>query len=141
MAAERALSAGTPRDDALKFAKRILAAYPNVKPHDARGYVANIVAHISQYPPDLVARIADPRDGVVTVSKFPPTVAEIAAFAEGEIEARRQHLQRLRADLTAAKERVADDAWQPWGIAEERAKHAAEKRAEYRRALAKKAAQ
>jgi hypothetical protein len=99
---------------------RIIGCYPNGKPSDSETYISALVAVLAGYPPEIVARVSDPVRGVVSKSKFLPTVAELTDACEAdmaplrrrwrEIKEQRESEEKRRLVVTdeGAKKRVAE---------------------------------
>jgi hypothetical protein len=72
-----ALKWSTSPQEAIKQAKKLVAAWPHARPPDAEGYAASLGAVLAQYPLGVVQECCDPRTGLAKIREFPPTVAAI----------------------------------------------------------------
>jgi hypothetical protein len=75
---------------AIYHAKLILGSYRADQAADPDIYVTAITLLLSRYPPDIGARLTDPKDGVAGKYKWLPTVSEVKEEAEAILEAERQ---------------------------------------------------
>jgi hypothetical protein len=76
--------------------RAIIRSHPVADVHDPDGYIAACAAIMSEYPLGVLARVRDPRTGIVRRIKFLPKPAEIAEACDAEMERRKN--MRLRAD-------------------------------------------
>ena len=61
----------------------ICAAYPTaISKGQLGGYKALCEQALSPYPDHLLMRLADPRRGIIAVSRFLPSIAELCSFCE-----------------------------------------------------------
>lgn len=58
----------------------ILSSYPPDLAKDAMEYAKQLMRHIEQYTVEEINLIADPRTGIATRCKFPPTIADVVEF-------------------------------------------------------------
>ena len=111
------------RSAALKTsAQMLLGCYRTGDAHDPQVYVAAVIAVLSDYPPDIVAAVTDPRTGIPSRIKWLPTIAEIKdacediagprrRMAEWETRSRAQLAERARLespDGTTERERITE---------------------------------
>lgn len=96
MRLQREADARCSPEELMNAVEMLMASFPHLKPADPKGYVETMVAHLSKYPSIIVQRIIDPRSGVVTRTKFPPVIAEIAEFAEPLWAEHHQALRRAK---------------------------------------------
>ena len=62
----------------LQAARQIFSCYRRDDAADPDGYVASVAAVLSEYPPDIVDLVSDPRTGIGRRSKFLPNTADIS---------------------------------------------------------------
>lgn len=107
-----------------EFVVRLLACYPNLKPHDPKNYTTSLVAVFANYPPSIGRRVADPVRGLASTLKYDPKVPDVTAALEAEVKRRqliranalwhnqeretRRKLQEAEADF--AKHRLDEEA-------------------------------
>ena len=61
--------------------ERIIAPYNLNHMRNPEIYREHLLAVLKQYPPHILEKLADPTGGILTVCKFPPTIAEIVEVA------------------------------------------------------------
>jgi hypothetical protein len=87
-------------------ARLILSSYPqNINPTNAKCYATQVVALLMDYPPEVVAKIARPVDGIVGKLKWLPSVAEIKAEADSFMRIPRQMVERHEREMRQIAER------------------------------------
>jgi hypothetical protein len=60
-----------------------VSSYPQeMKGENARCYGTQVVALLSSYPPEVVAKLAEPVNGIVGKKKFLPSVSELKDEAD-----------------------------------------------------------
>jgi len=79
---------------AIYHAKLILGSYRVDQANDPEIYITAIAHLLSRYPPDIGARLTDPKDGVAGKYKFLPSVSEVREEAERLVTAERDHAHR-----------------------------------------------
>jgi len=60
----------------------ILNAYPNANIPNEAGYVCSMRELLLHFPESVAIAVASQKSGIVTISKFPPSLAEIQEFAD-----------------------------------------------------------
>jgi len=75
-------------------AKLILGSFRADQANDPDVYITAIAHLLSRYPPDIGARLTDPKDGVAGKYKFLPTVSEVRDEAEKLVKEERDHAYR-----------------------------------------------
>jgi len=74
-----------PAEDDLEFyqsaAETIFNSYPNAGIHDVEEYLRTLRETLLHFGRTVAADIADPKTGIITRCRFPPTVAELHEFA------------------------------------------------------------
>jgi hypothetical protein len=63
--------------------------FPRSDVADPNAYALGMAAILSEYPQEVIARITDPRTGIVRRLKFLPRLAEIAEACDEEIKRRK----------------------------------------------------
>ena len=96
---ERELTSLADAETCQQVAEMLVGSYPNANPGDPATYMRAMRALLGGYPATVVAAIANPRTGIVTKCKFPPTMAEIEEFAA-------PYLARMQASLKRDRETV-----------------------------------
>ena len=51
-------------------------------------YLEHLAVVLKSYPPEVLEKLADPRGAILTVCKFPPTIAEVTEAARKLTEKR-----------------------------------------------------
>lgn len=128
---ERELTTLADAETCQQVAEMIIGSYPNANPADPRTYTRAVRTLLAGYPASVVAQIADPRGGIVTKCRWPPTVAELHEFAAPLLE-------RMQSDLSRDREAVRqleDRDPEPELSEAERAAHAEQKLAEFHASL------
>lgn len=77
--------------EAERFARILLASYPNSTPTDKEAYIALIQTIFQQYETDLVRKAVSPSGIPYEVNKFLPTMGEIEKYLSGK----RDYLDRV----------------------------------------------
>jgi hypothetical protein len=104
--ARRFMNRKATMTQAFEAAQLILSSYPqNVNPTNAECYATQVVALLSTYPPEVVAKIARPVDGIVGKLKWLPSVAEIKAEADSFMRIPRQMVERHECEMRQIAER------------------------------------
>ena len=89
---------------AAKAARMIIGCYRRDDAIDPEMYGDALIAVLSDYPPEVVAAVADPRRGLPASSKFLPAISEVKEACEREMapvyrerrrEAERQERQKM----------------------------------------------
>lgn len=96
------------RLEAERFARMLLASYPNSTPSDEQGYTALIMGIFMQHPPDLVRKAVSLSGISYDTPKWLPSVGEIEKWfsnCNDRIAARIEH------DARVAKQIEDTDAW------------------------------
>lgn len=96
----------TPPLRATRYAREILACYPTMKPHDVDGYTAKLTECLQAFPEEIVATAVHPQTGIVALSRFPPSIAEVAAFLKEPMERRRSAGYNARRHLAERDRRA-----------------------------------
>lgn len=73
---------------ALEFNRRLLACYPNLKPHDVDGYALSLTAVFAAYPETICKRVCDPVRGLPGRLKHLPNTADVNLALEAEMKRR-----------------------------------------------------
>jgi hypothetical protein len=76
-------------DQAAAAARSIMNFFPRSDVADPNAYALGMAAIMSEYPQEVIARITDPRTGIVRRLKFLPRLAEIAEACDEEIKRRK----------------------------------------------------
>ena len=71
--------------EAVRAVKAIVACYPNGGQGAGDGYVGVMAAVLHDYPLATAMRAADPRRGIASAAKFLPSVAELVAWLDQEM--------------------------------------------------------
>ena len=58
----------------------ILASYPSANPDAVGGYYKMAVESLSEFPGEVLQGLCHPKTGIMTTSKFLPSIAELRAF-------------------------------------------------------------
>ena len=72
---------------AAERAKLLFGSYRKGEANDPDTYVAAITAVLSEYTPDVVKRVTDPRLGIARKSKFMPNLCELSEACEAAKQA------------------------------------------------------
>lgn len=72
----------------------MLKSYPPSEGIEIGGYVGMLAATLLQYPKCVAVRCADPIKGVVSTTRFKPTVADLTAWCEREMAGLRTIVDR-----------------------------------------------
>lgn len=72
---------------AAERAKLLFGSYRKGDANDPDTYVAAITAVLSEYPPDVVKRVTDPRLGIARKSKFMPNLCELSEACDAARQA------------------------------------------------------
>lgn len=86
-------------------ARLILSSYPqasNMANPDC--YVAQVVALLSTYPPEVVERLAAPVNGIVSKTKWLPSVAEIKEEADRLMYVARKKIRIADEEIAQVRE-------------------------------------
>jgi hypothetical protein len=107
---------GTPigGERAAFWVRKLLAGYPNLKPHDAQGYTLIVTEILAAFPEGICRRVIDPVRGIATA--FPPSRGELRQALDAEVARRKLvrasalwHIEeRQRRERAAAEERAFD---------------------------------
>jgi hypothetical protein len=122
--------------EALKAAKLLLGCYRTGEANDPAIFGAAVAAVLSDYSPEVINYVCDPRTGLPSSSKWMPTAAEVKAACEDRAkwlakierfenwgkkrasseqkptEAARQRVARMVADLKQRIERGTDEEYE-----------------------------
>lgn len=134
---------------AVERAKLLAGCYRKDDAADPETYAGAVAAVLSEYPPDIVQRVTDPRSGLPSRLNWLPTVKEVRDACE-ELDARQRRFTeaatREREQLAARKREILSRSVRPtieemqakygssWGIPESSVEIEA-RRAERARAL------
>lgn len=120
-------SARVGPDRATDFTRRLLACYPNLKPHDVKGYTLALTAIFAAYPETICKRICDPVKGLPGRLTYLPNAGDLNGALDAEMKRRTLiranaiwHLREHERRHGEAKERAETEARR--GTAEYRAK-------------------
>jgi hypothetical protein len=93
--------------EAVESVGRLIAAFPNGSPANAKGYIGALAAVLVDYPRVVAAKCSDPLKGVARETRFLPTVADLVGWCERE----KAGLQTIvdREDHAAAVARKASE--------------------------------
>lgn len=95
-------------DECQSAAEFILNCYPNANLPDDVTYLRTIRELFLGYPACVVEVVANPRTGIVTRSKFVPTVQEISEMAEPHLTRMHSHVRNDKGALQQLKNREAE---------------------------------
>jgi hypothetical protein len=70
--------------EAVESVGRLIAAFPNGTPANAKGYIGALAAVLVDYPRVVAAKCSDPLKGVARETRFLPTVADLVGWCERE---------------------------------------------------------
>lgn len=84
--AELALRSSTSPQDALRNAKKLVAAWPYLNAQDPAGYAASLGAVLADYPLGVVEECCDPRSGLARTREFPPTVQSVIEWCDKRVK-------------------------------------------------------
>lgn len=70
--------------EAVESVGRLIAAFPNGSPANAKGYIGALAAVLVDYPRVVAAKCSDPLKGVARETRFLPTVADLVGWCERE---------------------------------------------------------
>jgi hypothetical protein len=92
---------------AVERAKLLAGCYRKAEASDPETYAGAIAAILSNYPPDIVQQVTDPRSGLPSRSQWLPTVKEVRDACDAIAEHQAAALERERriAEQFAARER------------------------------------
>jgi len=65
--------------------KMLMASYRLSDYHDPEGFLATLISILSDYPPEIVEYVTDPKTGIQRRNKWPPTPAEVVEACSAEI--------------------------------------------------------
>lgn len=68
--------------EALEAVSKMVDAYPNGRASITDSYIGNMAALLCKYPRMIALRCANPISGVVTKTRFIPTVADVVEWCE-----------------------------------------------------------
>ena len=104
--------------EAVEGVGKLVAAFPNGSPANAKGYIGALAAVLADYPRVIAAKCCDPLKGVARDTRFLPTVADLVGWCERELAELRAIVDRddfekacaqQQRDLRAAEQKLADD--------------------------------
>jgi hypothetical protein len=87
------------REEISQAAQLIVGSYPTRGAVDPDVYVRQLAAVLASYPRSIVEQMIDPAHGIVAVSKFLPTIAEVKEFGEGKVIHLHRKLERTKNDI------------------------------------------
>ena len=90
--------------ESVELVSQLLACWPN-STDDSKGYIGALAAVLRDYPRCISVKCADPVRGVARDTKFRPSVADLVAWLEREIEGMRAIVDREDRDQRWARER------------------------------------
>lgn len=70
--------------EAVEAVGKLIGAFPNGSPANARGYIGALAAVLADYPRMVATKCADPLKGVARETRFLPTVADVVGWCERE---------------------------------------------------------
>lgn len=91
-------------DFSRKAVGKVLGAYRTPDLFDPTAFVDLAVEGLQHFPAVVLARMADPATGIISTSKFLPSIAEMAAWCRSD----RAEIQRALDELTKRVEMAAD---------------------------------
>ncbi len=117
----KALEERLTQTEAIEAVGRLLSAFPNGSPANAKGYLGALAALLGTYPRALALRCCDPLNGVARDTRFLPTIADLVAWLDRETnelrgivdredhhdKLAREQRERAEADAIAAAKRQA----------------------------------
>lgn len=77
-----ALRYATSPQEALRQAKKLVAAWPHANPPNPAGWAASLGAVLEQYPLGVVEDCCDVRVGLAREREFPPTPAAVIGWCD-----------------------------------------------------------
>lgn len=98
--------------EALEAVGKLVGAFPNGSPANAKGYIGALAAVLGDYPRIVATKCADPLKGVARETRFLPTIADLVAWCEREKAGLQTIVDRddhARALAKGAAERAAQD--------------------------------
>ena len=120
--AEQALSARASSDVVRATVSTILAAYRTPDFLDPAAFVRMATEAVEDVPAVTLFRLASPKTGIVRTAKWPPTIAELVAWCDADIEPMKnaiglacRQIERCKSaerEAAAAIERAAEKARQ-----------------------------
>lgn len=72
----------------------LLSCYPTGQPAEPKVYAAAIMTAIERYPEQVIATVTDPRGPLLRTCRFLPSIAEVVAACESEMEPIRREEER-----------------------------------------------
>lgn len=94
----------TLNEDAIAAATFLVGCYRTGEASDPDTYFRALAALLGSYPTEVIHAVVDPRCGIPAQSQWLPTLAEVKAACEREMEPvyREREYQRRRSDLARA---------------------------------------
>lgn len=77
----------------MRCTRIIFSGYRKDQFSDPEGYSDSLEMVLGQYPDDVILAITDPRTGVQSRCKWPPTIAEIIEAANGQMQDRARRIR------------------------------------------------
>jgi hypothetical protein len=102
----RALTDRVIGSEAIELVAKLLTCWPNAN-DDSKGYIGALAAVLQDYPRCVAVKCVDPRQGVPRETKFQPTVADLVAWCEREVEGMRRIVDREDQEQAWDRERKA----------------------------------
>jgi len=148
--AERALSTRASPDVVRAAVSTILSGYRTPDLLDPGAFVRMATEALEDYPAVTLFRLAAPKTGILRTAKWPPTIAELVAWCEADIEPMKnsiglacRQIERCKSaerEAAAAIERAAEKARQQaeWDAGEPERKRKAEEAAKLAREAAER---
>src|SRR5436305_3824599 len=80
--------------EAVEAVGKLIGAFPNGSPANAKGYIGALAAVLVDYPRVVSSKCADPLQGVARETRFLPTVADLVGWCEREKASLQQIVDR-----------------------------------------------
>lgn len=90
--------------EAVEAVGKLLGAFPNGSPANAKGYIGALAAVLVDSPKSIAIKCADPLQGVARETRFLPTVADLVAWIEREKAGLLETVARDDFNATAIRE-------------------------------------